>query len=208
MCLVINSLTSGKKAATASAPGLAATGLATAAAARDATRDWSCGPRRRSGEGCVKRLTQGYGSTLEQSKTGRRRVFARKHTVRTARRPSVGNKLVGKEECLAFQRAIPSLMNPTTRPPGPRPGIHVADLVSRSRLANRLRALGGPPSRTHADHPPVMARTRAAIHAPPSLRQLDPALRLATPAVDRRREPRAVGREIDSFFFSLPPRPL
>ena len=122
-------------------------------------------------------------------------------------RPLEINKLVGKVECLAFQRAIPSLMNPTTRPPGPRPGIQVADLVSRSRLANRLRALGGPPSIPHADHPPVMARTRAAIHAPPSLRQLDPALRLATPAVDRRREPRAVGREIDSFF-APPSTPL
>ena len=67
-------------------------------------------------------------------------------------RPLEINKLVGKVECLAFQRAIPSLMNPTTRPPGPRPGIHVADLISRSRLANRLRALGGPPSRTQIIH--------------------------------------------------------
>jgi hypothetical protein len=47
-------------------------------------------------------------------------VFARKHPI-------------GKVECLAFhERAIPSLLNPTTRPPairqpGPRPGIQVAD---------------------------------------------------------------------------------
>jgi hypothetical protein len=88
---------------------------------------WSCGPRRRSDEGCAKRLTQGCGSTLETSKT-RLRLFspARKHRV-------------GKVECLAFQRAIPNLLNPTTSsgPQDPRPGIQVAYLVSRSRMANR-----------------------------------------------------------------------
>ena len=56
-----------------------------------------------------------------------------------------------------------------------------------------------PPRRAEAhttDRPPVMAHARAAIHAPPALGQLDPALRLATPAVDRRREPQAVGRAL------------
>ena len=43
-------------------------------------------------------------------------VFARKHPV-------------GKVECLAFQRAIPNLMNPTTRPSGP---LDRPDLESRS----------------------------------------------------------------------------
>ena len=45
-------------------------------------------------------------------------VFARKHPV-------------GKVECLAFQRAIPNLLNPATRPSGPldRPDL---DLESRS----------------------------------------------------------------------------
>jgi hypothetical protein len=165
-----------------------------------------CGPRRRSGEGCVKRLTQGYGSTLEKSKTGRRRVFARKHTVRTARRPSVGNKLVGKEECLAFQRAIPSLMNPTTRPPGPRPGIHVADLISRSRLANRLRALGGPPSRTQIIH-----QSWRAHELPSTLRPLSASWtqlsgwrhRLWTDD-----ENRALWAAKLTVFSPLPPRPL
>jgi hypothetical protein len=164
-----------------------------------------CGPRRRSGEGCVKRLTQGYGSTLEKSKTGRRRVFARKHTVRTARRPSVGNKSVGKVECLAFQRAIPSLMNPTTRPPGPRPGIHVADLISRSRLANRLRALGGPPSRTQIIH-----QSWRAHELPSTLRPLSASWtqlsgwrhRLWTD--DENRALWAAKLTV----FSLPPRPL
>ena len=43
-------------------------------------------------------------------------VFARKHPV-------------GKVECLAFQRAIPNLLNPTTRPSGP---LDRPDLESRS----------------------------------------------------------------------------
>ena len=43
-------------------------------------------------------------------------VFARKHSV-------------GKVECLAFQRAIPNLLNPTTRPSGP---LDRPDLESRS----------------------------------------------------------------------------
>ena len=43
-------------------------------------------------------------------------IFARKHTV-------------GKVECLAFQRAIPNLLNPTTRPSGP---LDRPDLESRS----------------------------------------------------------------------------
>ena len=43
-------------------------------------------------------------------------IFARKHPV-------------GKVECLAFQRAIPNLLNPTTRPSGP---LDRPDLESRS----------------------------------------------------------------------------
>jgi hypothetical protein len=43
-------------------------------------------------------------------------IFARKHTV-------------GKVDCLAFQRAIPNLLNPTTRPSGP---LDRPDLESRS----------------------------------------------------------------------------
>ena len=48
-------------------------------------------------------------------------VFARKHTF-------------GKVECLAFQRAIPNLLNPTTRPSGP---LDRPDLESRSAISRR-----------------------------------------------------------------------
>ena len=54
----------------------------------------------------------------------RQRVIARLGPDQQLPAPSVGNV-----ECLAFQRAIPNLLNPTTRPSGP---LGRPDLESRS----------------------------------------------------------------------------
>ena len=44
---------------------------------------------------------------------------------------------VGKVECLAFQRTIPRLLNPTTRPSGPMDRPDLERILSRSATLDR-----------------------------------------------------------------------
>ena len=98
-------------------------------------------------------------------------VFARKHPV-------------GKVECLAFQRAIPRLLNPTTRPSGPptwNPGRRPC--LSRSRMSNRPYVPSGaaaaktPATPTHGQRALPLSSTACSARTSPStiLRHPSPA---------------------------------